>query len=313
MSGRRNNSRPLSTDHVIPPGTQIITLSDIKSAEGALLHRPGAVALIIEAPLRAAGRYRVRFSDGSVALVARRAFEPRNQRQKSLLALFRTAPHDLYEYVIYRCVIGSRAYRIEESDSDTTRYGIYLPPADKYWSLWGLPEQLERHDSHECYWELEKFLRLALRANPIALECLYTPLVEFAAPVAKELLAVRSAFLSRSVYQAYNDSAQSQFKTLAQSRRASGRIRWTQAMHVMRILLSGITILKEHHVPVQVTAHREKLLAIRRGQWNWQQLNAWRNQLQKEFDSALARTTLPDHPDVDRINSFLLKARRSVL
>jgi predicted nucleotidyltransferase len=299
--------------HIVPPGTQVVTLANVKSPEGVLLHKPGAVAVIIEAPARPAAPYRVRFPDGTVANLSRRSFEPRKERAKSILAVFRTPPHDLYEYVVYRCIVGSRAYGLDDSDSDIDRRGIYLPPAEKQWSLWGLPEQLERHESQECYWELEKFLRLALRANPNALECLYTPLVEFATPLAKELLAMRSVFLTRTVYQTYNGYVLSQFKKIAQDRRNSGRIRWKHAMHLIRLLLSGITILKEQQVHVQVTAYREKLLAIRRGNWEWAEVDAWRKQLHKEFDAAFARSTLPEHPDYDRVNSFLLKARRSML
>ncbi len=33
---------------------------------------------------------------------------------------------DLYEHVIYRCVIGSRAYGLDEDGSDIDRRGIYL-------------------------------------------------------------------------------------------------------------------------------------------------------------------------------------------
>ena len=124
---------------------------------------------------------------------------------------------------------------------------------------------------------------------------------------------MRSVFLTRTVYQTYNGYVLSQFKKLAQDRRNSGRIRWKHAMHLIRLLLSGITILKEQQVPVQVTAYREKLLAIRGGHWEWNEVHAWRKQLHKEFDAAFAKSTLPEHPDYDRVNSFLLKARRSML
>ena len=54
------------------------------------------------------------------------------------------------------------------------RRGFYLPPAELQWSLAGVPEQLET-DQEEVYWEVEKFIRLALKANPNVLECLYSP------------------------------------------------------------------------------------------------------------------------------------------
>jgi uncharacterized protein len=213
--------------------------------------------------------------------------------------------------VIYRCIVGSRAYGLEEDSSDIDRRGIYLPPADLAWSLLGVPEQLERQETQECYWELEKFLRLALRANPNVLECLYTPLVEEASPLAEELLAMRDCFLTKQIYQTYNGYVLSQFKKLGQDLRNKGAFRWKHAMHLVRLLLSGIAILTEGAVPVRVGEHRDHLLAIRRGKVSWQEVNVWRKELHRAFDEAWAKTKLPEHPDYDRVNSFLVKARRS--
>ena len=98
---------------------------------------------------------------------------------------------DLHNFIIYRCIVGSRAYGLETDQSDTDRRGIYLPPANLHWSLTGVPEQFENSATQEVYWELQKFLTLALKSNPTILECLYTPLVEHASPVAQELLAMR--------------------------------------------------------------------------------------------------------------------------
>ena len=47
---------------------------------------------------------------------------------------------------------------------------------------------------------MRKFVVLALKANPNILECLFTPLVEHASPVAERLLAMRGSFLSKHVY-----------------------------------------------------------------------------------------------------------------
>jgi predicted nucleotidyltransferase len=84
--------------------------------------------------------------------------------------------------------------------------GVYLPPARLQWSLWEAPEQLEGGEKDECYWELRKFIILALKANPNILECLYTPIVEYANDLGQELRGMRSRFLSRLVYQTYNDT-----------------------------------------------------------------------------------------------------------
>lgn len=101
--------------------------------------------------------------------------------------------------MIYRCIIGSQAYGLAGEASDIDRRGIYLPPAELHWSLFSVPEQLENEATQEASWELQKFLTLALKANPNVLECLYSPLVEKATPLAEELVAIRPSFLSRLV------------------------------------------------------------------------------------------------------------------
>jgi hypothetical protein len=196
--------------------------------------------------------------------------------------------------VVYRCVTGSRAYGLEHDASDVDLRGVYLPPAHLHWSLYGVPEQLENPAAEECYWELQKFLVLALKANPNILECLYTPLVLHAAPVVQELLAERHRVLSRMVYQTFNGYVLSQFKRLEADLRANGAPRWKHAMHLVRLLISGIATLREGHVPVRVEEHRDRLLAIKAGETTWDEVNAWRLSLHREFDAAYAATRLPE-------------------
>jgi hypothetical protein len=46
---------------------------------------------------------------------------------------------------------------------------------------------------------------------------------------------------------------------------------------------------------------------------SWEEVNAWRLRLHREFDAAFAATPLPERPDYDKANAFLLKARRSMV
>ena len=298
-------------ERIVPLGTQIVTRIDTQRPEGGLLQMAGAVAVILQMPSDAHGQYRVRFPDGAETSLRRTDFQVRKDLAKTIGTALGTSQADLYQFVIYRCVVGSRAYGLEEDRSDIDRRGIYLPPADLEWSLLGVPENLERQETQECYWELEKFLRLALRANPNVLECLYTPLVEEASPLAEELLGMRDCFLTKQVYQTYNGYVMSQFKKFGQDLRNKSALRWKHAMHLVRLLLSGIAILTEGAVPVRVGEHRDHLLAIRRGNVSWQEVNAWRKELHHAFDEAWAKSKLPEHPDYDRVNSFLVQARRS--
>jgi predicted nucleotidyltransferase len=296
---------------VLPPGTRVVARQSVFIRETDTELPAGAVAVIVKAPADATHAYRVRFPDGAEANLRRDEFSILKS-VKEAMTTDEPAEIDWNRYVIYRCITGSRAYGLEVESSDVDRRGIYLPPASMQWSLHGVPEQIENDATQETYWELQKFLKLALKANPNILECLYAPLVEEATDLARELLAMREAFLSKLVYQTYNGYVLSQFKKLEQDLRARGAIKWKHAMHLIRLLLSGITVLREHHVPVRVSEHRDALLAIRNGDWSWEQVNEWRLTLHREFNEAFEKTTLPDRPDFERANRFLVKARRSM-
>jgi predicted nucleotidyltransferase len=299
-------------DLIFSLGTQVVTLIDIPGSGGLILHPRGTVGVVVKAPTDHEHSYRVRLADGLEV--------PLKRAEVTMLAMFKegqigdsgilTAHTDLYERVIYRCVIGSQAYGLADAESDVDRRGIYLPSADLHWSLYGVPDQLENEPTQEAYWELQKFLVLALKANPNILECLYTPLVEKATPLAEELLAMREMFLSRIVYQTFNGYVLSQFKKMQADLRNQGKVKWKHVMHLIRLLISGISVLKHGFVPVRVEEHRDQLLAIKRGEVPWEETEKWRLALHTEFDRAVAETKLPERPDYEKANALLIKARR---
>ena len=303
-----------SDKFIIPVGTQVVIATEVRTSVGEVLHPSGSVGVIVKAPTDSTHSYRVRFPDGFEAPFRSDELTIRKHYQQEV-AIGTGSEHEttLYDCVIYRCVVGSRAYGLEQHASDIDRRGIYVPPAELQWSLFGVPEQLESEENQECYWELRKFIVLALKANPNVLECLYTPLVEIVTPLSEELLQQRDMFLSKLVYQTYNGYVFSQFRKLEQDIRNQGSIKWKHAMHLIRLLLSGIKVLKEGFVPVRVEEHRDRLLAIRNGKTPWDEVNLWRLQLHKEFDAAYAETRLPDRPDYENANTFLVKARRKQL
>ena len=292
-------------------GTQVVVQKDTYHANHRVAHPAGSVGVIVRSPVDRSHAYRVKFNDGFEAAV--------HHDQLVRLAEFKRdqirgpgdgASVDLNQRIIYRCVIGSRAYGLDDDQSDTDRRGFYLPPAESHWSLYGVPEQLENEETQEAYWEIQKFIVLALKANPNVLECLYCPIVELATPLAQELLAMREAFLSKLVFQTYSGYVASQFKKMQTDIRNQGQVKWKHVMHLIRLLISGIDVLRERRVIVQVGEAREQLLAIKRGETSFAEADAWRMRLQVEFEQAFQQTTLPDRPDYDRANEFLIHARR---
>lgn len=289
-------------------------LNDIKVLNENRFQPKGTVGVISDSPSDASHAYKIKFPDQSEAMANRKDFSIRKQFQSEQSGLVSQLENfQLFDFVIYRCVVGSRAFGLDNEDSDVDRRGIYLPPAEIHWSMFGVPEQLENKDTEECYWELRKFLILALKANPNILECLFTPLVEYANDLAEELLSMRKIFLSKLVYQTYNGYVMSQFKKLEQDLRSTGKIKWKHAMHLIRLLLQGIEILREENLVVRVAENRERLLSIKRGELDWREAGEWRLRLHKEFEKAFAETHLPERPDYEKANAFLIKARKSMI
>jgi uncharacterized protein len=297
---------------ILPVGTQVVSRIEIRNAVGECLCLQGAVGIITSAPTDNSHAYQVQLPTGVKLSLKRHELSIRKHFQKEGLQPGDfLADYDLDQFVIYRCVVGSKAYGLDDENSDIDRRGIYLPPAELHWSLYGIPEQLEHKIEQECYWELQKFLILALKANPNVLECLYSPIVETETSVSAALLEIREIFLSKLVYQTYNSYVLSQFKKMEQDLRNQGEIRWKHAMHLIRLLLSGITILQDGFVPVRIEPYRDRLLAIKYQQLSWQEVNAWRLSLHGSFDRAFSTTQLPERPDYEKANAFLIQARRN--
>jgi len=295
----------------IPVGTQVVVLTAARGTDSAPVHPRGAVGIVVRTPAGTEELWAVRFPDGFEASFTRGQLEVLKTFKDRLGTAAGTPAFDLESVVLYRCVAGSRAYGLDTDTSDTDRRGVYLAPAELQWSLYGAPDQFEDNGAQVCYWELQKFVLMALKANPNILECLYSPLVEKVTPLGEVLLSLRQSFLSQMVFQTFNGYALSQFKKLEQDLRNQGEIRWKHAMHLLRLLVTGAATLRENRVPVRVGLHRDRLLAVKRGEVPWVEVNHWRQDLHRDFERALAETTLPERPDYEAANRFLLTARRS--
>ncbi|MFC6592072.1 DNA polymerase beta superfamily protein [Deinococcus lacus] len=286
---------------ILPLGTSIVTRIPVPP------HPAGAVAVIVRAPIDPHHSYRVRFAGGSEATLSRGSFGVRKHEKARLP----DAERDFTPYIQLRVVVGSRAFGLDTETSDTDLRGFYLPPAREEWSLAGVPEQLEFGE--ECYWEAKKFVLLALKANPNILEVLHSPLVLDASPLARELLDIRQAFLSKLVYQTYGGYVMGQFKRMEADLRTSGEVRWKHAMHLLRLLHSGTQLLRTGELVLDVGPERERLLAVKRGELTWAEVEAWRLELHAEFDRAAERSELPERPDYASAEDWLLRARRAAV
>lgn len=302
---------PLPT-FIISVGTKVV-LKSAKRLPGTETIKPvGSVAEVLEAPASNSRPYMIRFVDGATMRVK---FAELVIRKRELDEELATPGPDLRQFVILRVGLGSRAFGLATETSDEDRRGVFLPPAELTWSLFKLPEQVEHASEgiEEVDWELEKFLRLALQANPNILETLWSPQVLHITALGQELRDLRAAFLSRHLYKTYSGYVLSQFRLMRRNFEKTGKYKAKHAMHLIRLLYSGIHALRTGEILVDVGEQRQELLGIKSGGLSFEEVRTRALELDQLFQQAFAATRLPERPDYERVNRFLIHARRRMV
>ncbi|MFI5553106.1 DNA polymerase beta superfamily protein [Streptomyces sp. NPDC051738] len=215
------------------------------------------------------------------------------------------------DHTIYACVMGSRAFGLATDGSDTDRRGVFLAPTALFWRFGKPPTHVEGPQEEQFSWELERFCELALRANPNILECLHSPRVEYVDDTGRELLALREAFLSRQAHETFTRYALGQRKKLEADLRSHGAPRWKHAMHLLRLLTSARDLLRTGRLTIDVGDERETLLAVKRGEVPWPEVESRMTRLAVETEEALHHSPLPAEPDRRRVEDFLIRVRRA--
>src|SRR5262249_19468064 len=132
-------------------GTQVVSLVEVRGTNNSLVHPRGAVGVVTRTPTGDQSNYLVRFPDGLDASVAREQLDVLKHFKDRIPDGTPDSGFDLEKLVIYRCVVGSRAYGLDTDESDTDRRGVYIAPAELQWSLFGAPEQFEDNATQSCY------------------------------------------------------------------------------------------------------------------------------------------------------------------
>ncbi|WP_239089723.1 nucleotidyltransferase domain-containing protein [Sphaerimonospora thailandensis] len=211
------------------------------------------------------------------------------------------------QWTVLSVVTGSRAYGLAVDGSDVDRRGVFVTPTELFWRLDKPPTHVEGPLPEQFSWEIERFCLLALQANPTVLECLWSPLIEHSTSVGDRLLAIRRAFLSRRAEQTFVGYAERLFR-----RSDFGRPRQRKAaMHVIRLLLSGLHLVRHGEPLVQVGEHCDRLLAVRNGDLDWGEVCGWRDELLAEIGAA--ESVLPGLPDRVAVEEVLMDVRRASL
>lgn len=295
----------MSDQAPIPLGAQVVVREPGPSGTGPA--ERGAVGRVVQ---RRDGSYQVVLADGTrievrpdaVTLVGRREPEPEPRPFADSAAL-------VTQCTIFAVLVSSSGTGTDDAEAGADVRGVYQAPTHTFWSLRKPPLHVAGPGSWFS-WEIERFCQLALKANPHCLEMLWAPRPIWISEAGHELLDLRGAFLSQAISTAYTDHALTQFKKLDESDRERGEAWWREVAHVLRLLVDGIALLNSGDTGGVGEAHRERLVAARAGQLTWDQVEAWRLELQQEIEEAAATSFLPAEPDGERVSTWLRDLRR---
>ncbi len=304
----------------LTPGTQVVLRAGTHlPAEGQATNRkPGYIGEVTQALEGTDEPYTVRFSDGAVFTLPRRHLIVRRTLMTAELDMLAPDHVNWTDYVFYRVRVGARAYGLDDADTEEDGVrGVYLPPAALHWSLYKPLEQIEMQRPsttggppiEEVYWEVEKFVRLGLAANPAVLETLYTPAITATSDLGRDLRSIRDAFPSKLIFTTFTGYVMSQFRKMMRARDRGEQPQPRHTMHLVRLLLSGISAARTGELDVTAHEHGTELLAIRTGRMSFEESSNWANTLQRQFEALMATSPLPDLPDYGTANDFLVRVR----
>lgn len=216
---------------------------------------------------------------------------------------------------LLKVVVGSKAYGLDNDQSDTDTATIFALPTEAILSI-SQPkgtEQVSEDEGDTTSWEVQRFIKLAISGNPTVLETLWTPPLEMN-EFGIRLRDIRQSFLSRRVIGSYAGYAKQQASKLERKYVDAGEMNYQMQKHLshmLRLVIAGTHVVIYNEVLVEVPKeYKEFLLGVKRGTVSRQSAMELFNSLSRIFERAIEGCSLPQKPDLETINTLLLEIRR---
>jgi predicted nucleotidyltransferase len=233
--------------------------------------------------------------------------------------------------IIRKTIAGSNSYgtaREPEKDefgnaipgtgSDLDIRGIFVPHRKFLLGIENVHQFNDKDQDDIEYFSIQKFVSLAIEGNPNVVEQLFVSPqhVLFEDEFGKELYDMRYEFLTKNAYGRFGGYAYAQMKRMdSKGNHNSHNSHWDivekygydtkQAMHLVRLFNMGIQILTERDLHT-LRPEREELLAIRYGKYTLEEIYAYADRLNTKLEEAMMNSTIPEYPDFDKINKWLI-------
>ena len=231
---------------------------------------------------------------------------------------------------ILRTLCGSRAYGLEDDESDFDYHGVFVIPTSRLLAV-GMPKVKETHwlegsTQDDTAWELGHFLSMALRCNPTVLETFVAPVVDWGpvrmaetgpfATYGEILRALFAAVVSREqVYDSFRGYAKNQRTKMFEPTGGvrGGERKWKFASTYLRVLSQGADLLQNGpaYWTVQVEGPgNEFLRSVKYGHVSMGQVIDEAERRETVLTAAYLKSTMQLEPQLERVNEFLLTARK---
>lgn len=221
---------------------------------------------------------------------------------------------------------GSISYKTNHAKSDVDLRGIFIPKrefllgvnnVDQFNDKVGKQTPMGISDDIE-YFSLQKFVQLALEGNPNVVEQLFIERdhVTFENEFGRELYDLRYEFLTKNAYGRFGGYAYAQMKRMDSKGNHAGHSSHFEiiqeygydtkhAMHLVRLFQMGIQILKYRELST-ARPNFQELLDIRHGKYTLEQIKKYAEELNRQLEEAMMNSIIPDFPDFDKINKWLI-------
>jgi len=222
--------------------------------------------------------------------------------------------------MILSTIVGSRLHGTHNEDSDYDYRGVFLAPIEDILSPFRKTKETHwmegehKADVDDTAYELRKFCKMASQGNPSVLEILVGEEYPTLTEEGERLRELLPAFLSRKCYFAFSGYAHNQEKKF----RESGKVfeskgsqatdrKWKYACAHVRTLYQLHHLLKKKElIGKYADPVAKELKAIKEGRWRQMDIMDRIFQLEEQCQDMFENTWLPNEPDTEAIESFIL-------
>lgn len=218
-------------------------------------------------------------------------------------------------HILLSGVVGSTAYGLAGPESDVDRLGVYAAPTVAFHGLHpplGKAATVVEHEPGDAtFHEAGKLAALLSRGNPTVTELLWLDAYEVETELGRELVGIRSAFLSaKRIRDAYFGYATAQFRRLLDTGQFQSKMRKRASKHgrhLLRLLNQGLELYSTGHLTIRVTdpdwyITNGELIAD-----NPEHARRFLHEAETKFDAATS--PLPERPDEATVERWLLRVR----